>query len=60
MLETAPVKDLSRSVDAASIGKQSRSRSCPVCGSIGGKVVSRDSNRRDGLSLSGAYVKCAG
>jgi 2-polyprenyl-3-methyl-5-hydroxy-6-metoxy-1,4-benzoquinol methylase len=56
MLETTPVRKSSRSVDATQAG----SSSCPVCGATRGEVVSRDSNRRDNLSLSGAYVRCSG
>ena len=58
MLDT--VKNSSISTRAGLADEHSRSRSCPICGATGGQVVSRDSNRRDGLSLSGEYVKCDG
>lgn len=54
------VKNPSPSARAAIANEQGRSRSCPICGTTGGRVVSRGSNSRDGHSLSGEYVRCDG
>lgn len=35
-------------------------KTCPICGTIGGSVFSCDVNRRDRLPIWGAYVRCVG